>query len=67
MFNKISHYNFQIKHINQEDKIPMDVLSRLPTFTTELQDINHYIPVQTINIAGVQTRSGKLRIARDLI
>ena len=67
LFNKISYYNFQIKHINGEDNIPVDVLSRLPICTTELQDINHYIPVQTITIAAVQTRSGKLRIARDLI
>ena len=31
LFNKISHYNFQIKHISGEDNIPANVLSRLPT------------------------------------
>ena len=67
MFNKISHYNFQIKHISGENKVPADVLSRLPTCTAELQDINHFILVQTLTIAAVQTRRGKLKIARDLL
>ena len=43
------------------------MLSRLPTLSSEIQDINHLIPVQTITVAAVQTRSGMLRIARDLI
>ena len=43
------------------------MLSRLPTCTSELQDINHFVPVQTVTVAAVQTRSGSLRIARDLI
>ena len=47
--------------------MPADVLSRLPSYSTELQDINHFIPVQTITIAAVQTRSASIRIARDLI
>ena len=47
--------------------MPADVLSRLPSYSTELQDINHIIPVQTITIAAVQTRSASIRIARDLI
>ena len=55
-FNKISHYHLQI-----------NVLTRLPTCAANLQYINHYVPVQTITISAVQTRGGKLGIARDLV
>ena len=67
LFNKISHYNYQIKHISGEENVPTDVLSRLPTCTAEFQDINHFVPVQTITVADMQTRSGSLRVAWDLI
>ena len=67
LIKKISHYNFQIKHISGENNVPADVVSRLHTCTSELQDINHFIPIQTITIAAVQTQGGIFRIARDLI
>ena len=67
LFNKISHYNYRIRHIKGDKNVPADVLSRLPSHTNELQDISHFIPVQTITIAAVQTRSNSIRIARDLI
>ena len=67
MFNKISHYNYRIRHIKGDNNVPADVLSRLPSHTNELQDISHFIPVQTITVAAVQTRSNSIRIARDLI
>ena len=67
LFDKISHYNFQMKHISGEEDVPADVLSRLHTCTSEIQDINHFVPVQTIKVAAVQTRCGSLRVARDLI
>ena len=67
LFDKISHYNYRIKHIKGEQNVPADVLSRLPSHTKDLQDVSHFVPVHTITIAAVQTRSNSIRIARDLI
>ena len=67
LINKIAHYNYRIKHISGENNVPADVLSRLPSYSKDLQDINHFIPVQTITVAAVQTRSTSVKIARDLI
>ena len=67
MFNEISHYNFQIQHISGENNIPADVLSRMPNTSAELPDVDHFIPVQIVEIKAVQTRGGKLRISRDLV
>ena len=45
----------------------VDNLPKLPTNTEDLHDINHYNTVQTLEIQAVQTRSWKLRIARELV
>ena len=55
------------KHIHREDNVPADLLSWLQTNTQELQDIDHYIPVQTIELKAVQARNEKLRMAQDSV
>ena len=67
LFDKVSHYNFEIKAIKGEDNLTADVLSRLAHKMAEIPDINNYTPVQTVKVKSFQTRNGKLRIAHDLV
>ena len=39
----------------------------MPNSTAELPDVDHFLPVQIVEIKAVQTRGGKLRISRDLV
>ena len=64
LFEKISHYSFQIHHIPGKVNRPADVLSRLGHETCEFPEVPSHIPVRTI--AAVQTRSG-IKIAKDLV
>ena len=58
LFEKIAHYNVNIKHIPGEDNVPADILSRLAHSSSELQDIDYYIPVKPVEIFVVQIRNG---------
>ena len=50
MFEKVAHYNFRIKAISEEDNEPADVMSRLANTTAELPDVDHYNPVQKVEV-----------------
>ena len=58
LFDKVAHYNFKIKAIKGKYNILADVLSRMPNSTAELPDLDHFIPVQIVEIKAVQTRGG---------
>ena len=64
LLDKIAHYNYKIKAIQGKNNVPADVLSRMPNTRAEFPDVDHFIPVQVVEIKAVQTRGGKLRIAR---
>ena len=65
----MAHYSYHIRHINGEDNIPADMMSRLHHDTTEMPDVDHYAPVKHIEEKAVQTRShmGAIKVAKDLI
>ena len=65
MFDRISNYNVDVKHIVGKDNIPADIMSRLPDKSRDFPEIASHVPLRSIE--AVQTRSSSVRLARDLI
>ena len=64
LFEKISHYSYQLHHIPGKENRPADVLSRLGHEACEFPEIPSHIPVRTVS--AVQTRSS-IRVAKDIV
>ena len=65
MFEKMSTFNYTLRHISGELNIPADILSRLPDKNKDLPDISAHVPLKSVE--AVQTRSSSIKITRDLI